>query len=368
LFCVPVTQVLPEQQPVGQLSGPHACGWQRPLWQTRPGWFAQFWHASPPAPHALFWLPIAQTLPTQHPAHGVGLLQSVPATHAPPEQTWFAPHARHAWPFAPQACAVVETTHWLPAQQPGHVAGLHGRLWHVRAFGWPSPTQVCPPAHARQASPWRPHAVESAPVRQRPLASQQPPQFVALQTGVPAQRPPPPAWPAHVWPAAHVPHDAPPAPHAAAAEPGRHVSLTQQPGQFADVQLVDVHVRLERSHPRPFALQSVHSPPERPHATASPPERHRRTPPSLEQQPGQVAGPHAGSSRPHTPRSVQSAKPVATQSEQRPPPAPHARTSEPTRQVPVASQQPPGHVDGPQTPGAPPSESDSGSRLERPQP
>jgi hypothetical protein len=139
---VPVTQVFPEQQPFGQLPGPQACGWQAPLWQTLPGWFAQFWHSAPPPPQAVFWLPTAQMSPTQHPAHGVGALQSLPGTQLPAEQTSFTPHPRHASPLAPHACAVVATTHWVPTQQPAQVDGPHGWLRHVRAFGRPSPTHA----------------------------------------------------------------------------------------------------------------------------------------------------------------------------------------------------------------------------------
>ena len=193
LLAVPRSQLLFRQQP-SQLSGPHDSCSHEPLWQTRfPGWFAQFWHSVPPRPQALSWLPTAQMFPMQQPAHGVGVLQSPAATQLPPEQTWLGPHGRHAWPFAPQALAVVATTHSLPAQQPAQFEGPHVWAWHVRL----SPEHACPAAQARHASPRCPHAVESVPTWQRPEASQQPPQFDGPHAGAPSQRPPPLGCPRH---------------------------------------------------------------------------------------------------------------------------------------------------------------------------
>ena len=83
---------------------------------------------------------------------------------------------------------------------------------------------------------------------------------------------------------------------------------------------------------------------------------------------GHEAGPQFASSRPQTRLAVQTEKPCATQSLQRPPADPHARVSLPVRHVPAESQHPVGHVDGLHGRGetVPPSVSVSGSRLERP--
>jgi hypothetical protein len=163
----------------------------------------------------------------------------------------------------------------------------------------------------------------------------------------------------------------PPAvPHDVASVPAMHVLPTQQPLQFVASQRATLQVRPFASHARPWSSQFVQFAPPMPHAAASLPARHRWRPSSKLQHPlGQVAGPHAGSSRPQTRLPVQTAKPDATQSEHRPPSAPHARASLPVRHTPLASQHPFGHVDGLQTPGGvPPSPSVSGSRLDRPHP
>jgi hypothetical protein len=113
----------------------------------------------------------------------------------------------------------------------------------------------------------------------------------------------------------------------------------------------------------------MHDPPPIPQAEASLPARQRERPPSLLQQPpGHELGLHEASSRPHTRLAVQTVKPCATQSLQRPPADPHARVSLPVRHVPVSSQHPVGHDDGLHGRGVtvPPSVSVSGSRLERP--
>lgn len=104
--------------------------------------------------------------PTQQPVGQVAALHSLPPTQLPSgSQAWLGPHVLHAWPFAPHASGVVETTHWLPTQQPGQFAGPHvGRGWQVRAFGWPSCAQTSPRPHALHCSPCFPQAVVSLPV------------------------------------------------------------------------------------------------------------------------------------------------------------------------------------------------------------
>ena len=70
----PATQVLPWQQPKGHVAGPHApmpmhvC----PL-HVSPS-CAQFWQRAPPVPHAVWLLPLTHVLPAQQPpGHVCGL-------------------------------------------------------------------------------------------------------------------------------------------------------------------------------------------------------------------------------------------------------------------------------------------------------
>jgi len=70
--------VAPEQQPLGQLSGSHPE--HTPALHVSP--VGQREHASPAAPHAAGSLPVAHTLPSQHPA----LHELASHTHAPATQ------------------------------------------------------------------------------------------------------------------------------------------------------------------------------------------------------------------------------------------------------------------------------------------
>lgn len=150
----------------------------------------------------------------------------------------------------------------------------------------------------------------------------------------------------------------------------RHWSPTQQPLQFVGSHFPRPHCLVVGSHARPSAEQSTHVEPPRPQAFAAVPERQRRRPPSVAQQPlGHSAGEHWLTVRPHPFEPPQESKPIATQSAHAKPPEPQKRVSAPVRHSPFASQHPVGHVDGPHDPGTTtlPS-SDSGSRLDRPQP
>jgi hypothetical protein len=108
---LPTTHVLPWQQPVLHVSGPHVGTWQAPDWQTSP-WFTQFWHWLPPRPHAVFWLPTAQMSPTQHPTQFDGS-QRPAGMHTPESASQVVPlvHVVHCLPPTPHAPLVVAITH-----------------------------------------------------------------------------------------------------------------------------------------------------------------------------------------------------------------------------------------------------------------
>jgi hypothetical protein len=148
------------------------------------------------------------------------------------------------------------------------------------------------------------------------------------------------------------------------------LSPTQQPVQFAGVQLVAPQAPVTASQTRPLVVQVTHASPVFPHAAGSVPLRQRVRPWSRVQQPSQFEARQPGWSRPQTRASLQESKPSAVQSEQRSPIDPQARLSCPFRQTPAESQQPSGHVAGPQLAAAPApaSRGISSSRLERPQP
>jgi hypothetical protein len=163
---VPTTHVFPSQHPFGHVAGPHVAAWQVPPWQALPGMFEQLAQRPPLVPHAVFCVPTAQMFPTQQPGHVNGLHSDVAGVQVPDEglQTSLGPHALQVSPLIPHDAGVVSLTHWLPTQQPAHVAGLHAwSAWQERAFGWPSCTQTCEKPHAEQSCPSLPHAVVSFP-------------------------------------------------------------------------------------------------------------------------------------------------------------------------------------------------------------
>lgn len=71
----PVTHVLPLQQPLGQVAALHGGGWHVLPWQTFP-LAEQFWHVTPPVPHAVLAEPVTQVLPLQQPLGHVAALQA----------------------------------------------------------------------------------------------------------------------------------------------------------------------------------------------------------------------------------------------------------------------------------------------------
>jgi len=300
-FSVPVTHVLPSQQPDAQLAAEHAGSSQSPDWQTRPR-VTQFVQASPWVPHAVFCVPNAQMSPTQQPAQlarphwFVEVMQSPDGAH-----TWLAPHALHAAPPTPHAAAVVEVTHWFPTQHPAQLSGPHVTgVWHD-----PAAAQIWPAPQKAQSWPFFPHAVESPPVTQAPEAVQQPPQLLGPHATTPVQEPPPLVSARHDWPLPHVAHVPPLSPQAVVVVPGRHLSPTQQPAQFSGVHRDVPHARELASQARPSVRQSAHLVPDWPHAAGSLPARQRSRPSSTPQQPEHVVALQAASSRPQTRDVVQ---------------------------------------------------------------
>jgi hypothetical protein len=84
----------------------------------------QFWHWMPARPHAVFWLPTAQTsAPMQQPGQFAGP-QFGAGTHTPLVQASFIKQPLQTWPPLPQAAGVVATTQLLPTQQPGQLPAL----------------------------------------------------------------------------------------------------------------------------------------------------------------------------------------------------------------------------------------------------
>jgi hypothetical protein len=175
----------------------------------------QFWQATPPAPHAVSWAPVAQMSPMQQPAQ-LAALQPTTGVHTPASHVSFRPHAVHALPPEPHAPGLVAMTHVLPEQQPGQFFGPHVTgVWQVRSFGWPRGAQTLPvAAQSAQAWPPFPQAVASPPVT-HVVPSQQPPQFAGPHVGVPWQAPPPPGTGSHFCPRAwQLSHARPLVPHA----------------------------------------------------------------------------------------------------------------------------------------------------------
>ena len=98
LFWLPLRQVLPSQQPFGQVAAEHIMLTQ--LW-FRHSWPAgQLTHVTPLVPQAVFWLPGWQVLFWQQPlGQLVGLHTQLPLEHAVPagQATQVTPPVPHAW-------------------------------------------------------------------------------------------------------------------------------------------------------------------------------------------------------------------------------------------------------------------------------
>jgi len=145
LLAVPGLHVLPSQQPVVQLAvvhwhwpPTHACPLtqvetHRPPWQVSQGPHA--WQARPPTPQAPLLRPGLQVLPSQQPSGQLAAVQTHdPLRHSVPEG-----HATQIAPLLPQAVLAVPGLQSLPSQHP--VAQLAGVQTHS------PPTQVNPWAH-----------------------------------------------------------------------------------------------------------------------------------------------------------------------------------------------------------------------------
>jgi len=208
------THVLPLQQPDGQvvlLQGEtHA-----PAVQDWPA--EQPLQVAPPLPHwETVWLAWAtQVLPLQQPLGQLVPLHGV--VHTPAEQTFPLAHAEQVLPDLPHwdaDCADC-ATQVLPLQQPdGQVVALHGVVQAPALQDWPEP-------HVVQAAPPLPQVeADCADCATQVLPLQQPDgQVVALQVVPPPPPVPPPVpdWvhaPAvHTCPDAQPLHAAPPVPH-----------------------------------------------------------------------------------------------------------------------------------------------------------
>jgi hypothetical protein len=95
----PARQVVPSQQPVGQLAAVQA---QMPLTQSWSAAHAA--QAAPPLPH---WPSVCcptgtQAVPAQQPLEQLAAVQA----QMPPTQSWSLPQAKHACPPAPQRASV----------------------------------------------------------------------------------------------------------------------------------------------------------------------------------------------------------------------------------------------------------------------
>lgn len=177
---VGLTQVLPLQQPLGQVVELHPVQ----AWPTQVKPVPQAAHAAPPVPHSPFAVPALQMLPAQQPVgqlvesqmqapaeHTCPAPQGAPAPQAQPplvqRSVLAGSHAVHAAPDEPQAlalCAPVERQVLLLQQPAGHELALQTQLppEHVwpAAQAAPVPQRQTPevqvlvePEHGPQAAP-----------------------------------------------------------------------------------------------------------------------------------------------------------------------------------------------------------------------
>jgi hypothetical protein len=118
----------------------------------------QSWHAIPPDPHAMSWVPTTQRLPTQHPVEQLlaphdalgGVTQAPPApdcaTHLPPPVVGL--QLSHCIPPEPHAPACRPSAHTsVPRQHPVQFDGPQ----LVLKFRQMPSTQI--PLHIRHISP-----------------------------------------------------------------------------------------------------------------------------------------------------------------------------------------------------------------------
>ncbi len=272
--------------------------------------------------------------------HGPLVWHTLPM-HAAPD-----PHAMQASPPAPHAAPSEPATHVpVSSQQPTHVAGLHDE-----ACSQIPSTHALPLAHAVHVAPSVPHAAPLVPVRQSPLASQQPKQLMALHALV-VHRPPPavPGSATHCSPdAAHVTHASPSLPHADGDVPVRHPPALQQPAHVVALQPGASQrppPNGSMAHDWPLAVQLEHALPPVPQAESAVPGTHV----PFEQHPVQ---PGAQAVVTHCWRFGSQDIWICWQSRHALPKLPQSDVTFPGWQVPVSSQQPSGHVSSLQTPAS----------------
>jgi hypothetical protein len=113
---LPGWQMLPAQQPFGQLVAVHV---QVPFWHWVP--VGQLTQVTPPVPQACAVLPGLQVVPSQQPfGQLVALHTQLPLLHVVPEG-----QLTQAAPPVPQNWLVVPASQAVPLQQPVQVPGPH---------------------------------------------------------------------------------------------------------------------------------------------------------------------------------------------------------------------------------------------------
>jgi hypothetical protein len=149
---VPDWQVLPAQQPFGQLFASH--GTHFPFWQF--SFDLQVMQALPPLPQAASEVPGWQVVLLQQPFEQLCPSQ----TQAPPEQRWPDWQATQAAPPLPQAWSVGGLMQMSTLQQP--LAQLSAP--HLVDCGWHlPPLQLWPAGQEVQAWPPLPQATAEVP-------------------------------------------------------------------------------------------------------------------------------------------------------------------------------------------------------------
>lgn len=210
-------QVMPEQQPPGQLA---AQPLQTPAVQVSP--LPHGVQAAPPEPHCAGVVAVTQTFPAQQPIHDRPSHLQLPRSHrCPAGQAKPMPHMQppapqvsavkrlhgwHAAPPVPQLVIEVEVRQVVPAQQVAHEVASQTH-W-PDAQRWPAAQGTCVPQaqpfgpqrsavvalQATQAAPPLPHAATVFGVTHLPLESQQPSgQLDTQETPTPESEPPSPA-------------------------------------------------------------------------------------------------------------------------------------------------------------------------------
>lgn len=182
---MPAMQVLPLQQPVGQLAAVHVGAAHKRSPPHVPPTAVQLTHAWPPEPQDEFCVPTTHVLPLQQPVGHV-FTSHVGTTHAPPWHVCPFGQLVHACPPVPHEETWVPLKHAFPTQHPGQLPALHVGAMVLHVLPRPGRfSHACP--LAMQLSHWppsEPHLVASEPTKQV-VPSQQPAQLAGVQLGVP---------------------------------------------------------------------------------------------------------------------------------------------------------------------------------------